>query len=145
VGFKYTKPPAIPWCLSAPITGCCIKPKMRSANDQQDKNPTSTPSTEKMIRLRNSSRCASRDIERTSRTSNEAASAMEGLASQGFAWGAAVYGAGGPLVRLPRKRPVCFIHQIERAFVRDQRKLFTVCKTVRYDNHCSQPGQSVGH
>src|SRR4029077_7910326 len=38
--------------------GCCIKPKIRSANDQQARNPTSTPSTDKMTRFLNSSRCA---------------------------------------------------------------------------------------
>src|ERR1700730_5420813 len=64
--------------------GCCIKPKIRSAYDQQERNPTSTPTTEKMIRFLNSSRCARSGMERVccARTKT-AASAMENFFSPG--------------------------------------------------------------
>src|SRR2546421_12289836 len=60
--------------------GSCIKRKIRSAKDQHERKPTSTPTTEKMIRLLNSSRCARSGIERVcfARTKT-AASAMESL------------------------------------------------------------------
>jgi hypothetical protein len=41
----------------------CIKPKMRSANDQHERNPASTATTEQMIRLLSSSRWARSGME----------------------------------------------------------------------------------
>src|SRR5277367_907365 len=62
------------------IIGCCIKPKIRSAKDQHEINPTSTPRTEKMIRFLNSSRWASNGMDLVCNNNTAAAtSAMEDL------------------------------------------------------------------
>src|ERR1700726_1976438 len=60
--------------------GCCIKPKIRSATDQHEKNPMSTPRTEKTIRFLNSCRWTRSGMESVRCANPEAAvSDMEGL------------------------------------------------------------------
>src|ERR1700683_937485 len=92
------------------MRGCCTKPKMRSAYDQQPKNPTTTPMAEKMIRFLSSSRWAMRGIECACVASTEtAASATSNL-------------------RLPDG-------QVMRGLLAEPWEFITACKIESYDAH----------
>src|SRR5947209_9687249 len=62
IGFVYTRCGSRWLRAIAFNTGCCMKSKMRRHNPQQAKKPTTMPITDRITRLRNSSRCSSSDM-----------------------------------------------------------------------------------
>src|SRR5580692_1624678 len=107
------------------MRGRCTKPKMRSAYDQQAKNPTATPTTERTMRFLNSSRWARSGIECASCASREtAASATRNLRP--------------PAIAMDGQ-----IGQMKRGVLSDRWEFITACKVERYNQHCSQPYKSI--